>query len=330
MEENLNIIQADNGTANPDTLQQDSIDDYSNIQTEDIQDAENLMISDTMRVQFNRAATEISEPENPMPVEERIIRKRVTITANNYKYIGETLNNKKDGLGICYYTNGDTYIGQWRENNKEGWGQFKKSNGILLQGELKNNAFNGYCEKISKNETFIGLTLNGFFVEQVMKKINNKTYEMTIGDSLYKEIYNENLYYVGQDKFGIYYNDGKTVAGNIINKKLNGYGEVYYKDGSKFFGYFINGRREGFGIILSKDSKTYSMGYFIDELKNGPFFISTANSFKLELYHLGFRTKTIDKYDVCNKYLKVNYPEYYHLFKINYSRIMDIFKLENM
>ena len=36
----------------------------------------------------------------------------------DYKFIGEYKNCKREGFGICYYSNGDRYVGMYK-NNKE-------------------------------------------------------------------------------------------------------------------------------------------------------------------------------------------------------------------
>ena len=46
--------------------------------------------------------------------------------------------NKKDGYGIVYYSNGNIeYQGQWKDNKKDGYGIFYYSNGEKYEGQWK-------------------------------------------------------------------------------------------------------------------------------------------------------------------------------------------------
>lgn len=52
---------------------------------------------------------------------------------NGDRYVGETINNKRDGLGIYYYTNGNYYYGRYRNNLRNGFGaMFKSDNSIIV------------------------------------------------------------------------------------------------------------------------------------------------------------------------------------------------------
>ncbi len=314
---------------NSDLLKTDSFEDYSDMRIENIQEDEGVNRSDSFREESTREPSQATEPDKQTTPNDTITRIIMSKITDDYKYIGEFLNGKKDGFGICYYTIGNIYIGEWRENFKEGWGKFKKKD-VTFQGEIRKNLFSGYCEKITDKETVCGYCLNGIFVGQIVKSTKKYTIEMSIGDKIYKEIKGDSQFYIGEEHLGLHYNEGRTLIGFLNKKNLNGYGEIYYKDGSKFFGNFTNHRRNGFGIILSKDGKTYTMGYFMDEVKNGPFFVVTANSFKIELYHYGFKTKSVDKYETCKNYLKLNYPEYFYMFRIDYKHLMNVFKPENL
>ncbi len=46
----------------------------------------------------------------------------------SHRYVGDWKNNKKNGFGIQYYSNGDKYEGGWVENKRHGQGTFWVSN----------------------------------------------------------------------------------------------------------------------------------------------------------------------------------------------------------
>lgn len=52
---------------------------------------------------------------------------------NGDRYVGETINNQRDGLGTYYYTNGNYYYGRYRNNRRNGFGaMFKSDNSITI------------------------------------------------------------------------------------------------------------------------------------------------------------------------------------------------------
>jgi hypothetical protein len=250
-------------------------------------------------------------------------RKRQVIKSEKYKYIGETLGDNRDGFGICHYTNGEIHIGQWKNNLKEGYGKTIFTNGIIYQGEMRNNHFEGFCEKIDKNGTHTtGYALRGMFIDEIVIQNGDKITEKRLDSNIVK-IKSKNKYYYGENNIIIAYKDDfPTLAGFMINFKLNGYGEIYHKEGSKFYGNFVDNKKNGIGIFLTKDNKVL-IGDYTQDLKNGAFFIITKTSFKMEIYHYGFRSKTIDKYENCKKYLILNYPEFSYLLKLDFKKLVD-------
>ena len=53
---------------------------------------------------------------------------------NGDKYVGETVNGKRDGVGIYYYSNGNYYYGRYKDNKRMGFGaMFYTNNTITIQ-----------------------------------------------------------------------------------------------------------------------------------------------------------------------------------------------------
>lgn len=53
---------------------------------------------------------------------------------NGDRYVGETVDGKREGYGAYYYTNGNYYYGQYRNNLRHGYGaMFRTENRITLQ-----------------------------------------------------------------------------------------------------------------------------------------------------------------------------------------------------
>jgi hypothetical protein len=43
----------------------------------------------------------------------------------------------------------------------------------------------------------------------------------------------------------------------------------------------------------------------------------------MELYILGFKTKTVEKMDTIKNYLLLNYPEFYKILKIDFDKLIN-------
>lgn len=53
---------------------------------------------------------------------------------NGDKYVGETVNGRREGLGIYYYNNGNYYYGRYKNNERRGFGAlFFTNNTITIQ-----------------------------------------------------------------------------------------------------------------------------------------------------------------------------------------------------
>ena len=65
------------------------------------------------------------------------------IHSNGKKYIGEWIDNKRDGFGTNVWPDGSKYIGEWKEGKQNGVGTFTFSNGAKDVGEWKENKLNG-------------------------------------------------------------------------------------------------------------------------------------------------------------------------------------------
>lgn len=65
-------------------------------------------------------------------------KKKYRFEALNYKngdrYVGETVDGKRDGYGTYYYAGGNYYYGQYADNKRQGYGAlFRTDNTIALQ-----------------------------------------------------------------------------------------------------------------------------------------------------------------------------------------------------
>jgi hypothetical protein len=259
-----------------------------------------------------------------------------TINSEKYKYIGYvSLEGKRDGFGVCYYKNGDKYTGMFKNDKKEGFGKFYiKSAGKTFKGEFKNNTIDGFVEYTNKNGvTHYGVMKNFKFVNKEAMIIDHPKYEFEgIMEfnvqsqklcGLAKIKYKNGNCYEGETiencehGWGITKrNDQHIIQGEKSDNKYNGYCEIQYPNGTIYFGWWSNSKQNGLGITISAKGE-YTIGKYLEDIKNGGFLTCCNGATKFELYHFGFLSKTIEQKDVILNYTNLVYPEYRWLCKTN-------------
>lgn len=84
-------------------------------------------------------------------------------------YEGEMKDGKRNGMGICRYSDGSVYEGEWKNNLKEGQGKLTGTNGVRYEGEFLNNVRYGKGEIYDKHNVkrlegvWINDKKNGYF-----------------------------------------------------------------------------------------------------------------------------------------------------------------------
>ena len=172
-------------------------------------------------------------------------------------YIGEKINNIKEGYGIYYFYNYRiTYEGEFKNNMRDGYGIEYISDGNRYEGEFKDNKIEGYGFKYySSGNIYIGefkdFMKDGFGI-----------YYNSYGDR-YVGIYKNNK----KEGFGIqYYSNGGKYIGIYKNDMRNGYGIEYNSNGNIYKGNFKDDNYEGYGILFLSDEKIYEGEFKNDEL----------------------------------------------------------------
>ncbi len=273
------------------------------------------------------------------------LRSIKTIVSKNSKYIGEVnSNNKKHGTGVCYYSNGGKYIGQFKDGKKEGIGKYVLSNGEVFQGEFIDDHQKGFLEQIGKFGTKKGIA-NKCVFEPGVKELNYNNFIIEGEFDLIKQnsgigkINKKRITYIGEitnyesNGFGqSVVKDRYSYQGEHLNGKFNGYGEVFYPDNSKFFGFFKNCLRNGYSLTFYKDGKV-SFGKYLNDFKSGPFIVSSKGVIRVEVWNNGFKSKLIEKFDTAKNYIKIYYPEFEWINRVNLKLICEIYadvsKLDN-
>ena len=139
------------------------------------------------------------------------------IDSKGNKYIGEWKNDKFNGKGRLFSTNGDYYEGYFIDGIIEGIGMFySKVRGYKYLGEFKNNKFHGRGKLVYDDK----MTYEGDFIEG------------------YKD---------GKGK--LVFSDGSYYEGNFVKNNFNGKGKFFFKDGRKYNGEWKNNSMDGKGVF---------------------------------------------------------------------------------
>ena len=146
------------------------------------------------------------------------------IYENGDKYIGELINNLRNGKGILYYNkdnkyNRNKYEGEWENDKFEGKGIMYWNNGDRYEGFFKSDKIEG----------------KGIY------------YWNSIGDRYEGDFKNDKK----EGKGIYYYNNGDIYEGDWKNDKRDGKGIYYYNNGDREMGDYSDGKQIGIQVKLN-------------------------------------------------------------------------------
>lgn len=168
------------------------------------------------------------------------------------KYYGDLKDGKRNGEGICKYSNGNRYDGGWKDDLKDGQGKLVTDSSIYT-GLFKNNLLEG-AGKLSFNA---GGEYQGNF--------KNDKYNGT-----------------GTRKSAA----GDKYTGEWYEGKENGTGSCIYADGCKYDGGWKDGAKDGAGVLYDPTGAVLHQGSW----KQGVFY--DPNSAALEGMKILFKSAT--------------------------------------
>lgn len=163
------------------------------------------------------------------------------IEFENGIYHGALVNGRRNGHGVCIYSDGSRYDGEWENDKWNGYGEYLYSNGDIYRGNWMNGERHGDGE----------LTL------------------VSSGES-YKGSYKEGLF----DGYGIYRwenakeSEKKEYCGYYCEGKHHGKGKMIYADGSYYDGEWVDGKKQGHGTNTYSSGAIY-IGEFHNNKRNG-------------------------------------------------------------
>jgi hypothetical protein len=72
---------------------------------------------------------------------------RIEGVANNGRkwiYMGDAVNNVRQGYGICWWENGDRYEGEWSNGKTNGVGYYRQQDGAHYRGQFLEHKMDGF------------------------------------------------------------------------------------------------------------------------------------------------------------------------------------------
>ena len=204
----------------------------------------------------------------------------------DYKYVGNIIENKKEGIGKIIFKNKIVLISSFKNNKiNESIIIFDNYKNIY-KGYIKDNNFNGYCilnfnfnkhirlKKLNdRKNNKIDIFKNNENDEliNILNKYNNLfDFYLDLSDDNYNYSYIES--YISNNNINdigiIKWKNNATYVGEIKNGVKDGIGTFKWPDGTKYEGEFIKDRIEGLGQIYFIDGNVFR-GQILNGIPHG-------------------------------------------------------------
>ena len=185
--------------------------------------------------------------------------KRTSNSTTDTFYIGNYVNNKKNGQGKLILGDHNVYEGNFKNGEYDGIGLYKNKNYIYKGGFIagKKNG-TGKLEDLINKSVYEGEFKNdhkdGYGVEKY------------IDGSVYKGYFKEGLK-DGKGTLTLKGENNYVYTGEFKKNKICGKGRFKWDNKKEYFGEWNNNKISGFGILIEDNVK--HVGYFEDDKKQG-------------------------------------------------------------
>lgn len=171
-----------------------------------------------------------------------------------WKYVGQYMNNKRNGKGTYSLSNGIKWEGEFKDGMLTGQGtEYYPDGSIKYKGEFVDNKFHGQGTYRDNNLKYVGQ-----FYEAKLKGHGTLTYS-----------------------------DGKKHEGQFNNNQAHGWGIVTYTDGNKLVGQWKFGWEDGLVVFFSTDGSREIGHYVKGQIKEHAIKILLDGSIAYPYYEYG-------------------------------------------
>ena len=170
---------------------------------------------------------------------------------NGDMYKGEIINGKRNGFGICIFSNKERYEGLWKDDKMHSIGKYIYNDGTTYSGDFKNGLVEGLGTYTYKNKNIY----KGYFTNN---KKNGKGVLYYKDGSKYTGMWEDN-HQCGEGSLAK--SNGDFYEGHFYKGKLNGKGEYKFKDGSRYIGEFKDNVFHGHGCHTDSEGNIYEGEY---------------------------------------------------------------------
>ena len=178
-------------------------------------------------------------------------------------YVGNLKDNKFNGIGTYYFSNGDIYEGSFREGLIDGNGVY-----YFGSGDKKGDKQEGSYSR--------GIIIGQTFYYYKDGRIESRNYNPQ-GKLIGRKQLNVNT--VEPDQRVVTFSNGDIYVGQIMDGERCGKGTYYFSNGERYEGFFRNNNRHGVGTYFYTNGD-FERGSFENGKKNGPFIYTFANGKK--------------------------------------------------
>lgn len=216
---------------------------------------------------------------------------RSTYTTSDSIYIGNYINNKRNGQGKLILSDKSYYEGNFKDGLYDGNGYFKNKN-FIYKGEFSKGKKHGKgkLENLIKNTVYEGEfkndKKNGYGIEKYNDgSIYKGNFKNDKKEGMGVLTLKNNSVYEGQfkqDKIcgkGIFkWNEKKIYNGEWDNNEISGFG-VLIENNIKHIGYFSHDKKERYGASFYTDKNFVLIGKWVNDIIEGIAIIISLNIF---------------------------------------------------